>query len=1009
MEWLQTSIQAHPLVFLGMIGFVLGSLPLIEWATYGLSGQRLSQIGTGNVSVSAAFAHGGTTVGVVAVLLEMFRGIAVVLLARSLFPNEPAWELIALIPLIAGRYLIHRGAGVTNVVWGYFVHDWRVAFFTGLLGGIIFTILRAKATSRWLVLALTVLITVLLHPYNTAELTACLLLCLVIAMIYSQIPDDLDLADSSVKPESRRMLGFFRGDRAFPSLKQPLKVSDVGEKSATLSQLKSWGYPVPMGWVIQPGDDPESLVQSLQLSGDCPVIVRSSAIGEDSEDSSAAGQYESFGNITTPCALRQAILQCQQSYSRASAVKYRRDRNLPDTGMAVLVQRQIKGVFSGVAFSRDPITRQGDAVVIEALPGDASQVVSGRLTPEQYQVFIPTEGIEFDTDNDQRARWKIPDEQTFPINGDGNIPPRLIQHVAYLVRHLEHRYHGIPQDMEWSYDGQSLWVLQSRPITTLLPLWTRKIAAEVIPGHLHPLTWSINRPLTCGVWGDIFSLVLGKQADEFDFQQTATLHNSVAYFNASLLGQIFRCMGLPEESLEFLTRGAKLKRPSLLITLKQLPGLWRLVRREWSLERDFEGDCPHLTTALQTLSKDDLHSLSEQELWHRASQIQDLLKIATYYNIMAPLSAAARQAIFRVPDAAIDRQQLPEVASIKALQVLAQDIAQDVAQEVAQDITKNTTQDTAQNSNAFESVQSWDDLHEMLEKITDGMEGRDRLDHRLGDFLDTYGYLSDVATDIAVPTWKEDPRPVQGLLLQYLKHPPIVPASASPNSAQSCSPKVQSRIELKGHVAELYNRLLAELRWTFIALESNWLQKGRLAEPGDIFFLKTDEIQSAPADVSALIQTRRSQLQEHQNQPASYLVYGNGPLQPSGILPTASAASGGEDQTQYQGIGASPGQILGRVVILSSLSEQANLSPGDILVVPYTDAGWAPLLTQASGIIAEAGGRLSHGAIIAREYGIPAVMDIPYITQYLQSGQVVELDGTTGSVTVIRDTLGSDQ
>ena len=83
--------------------------------------------------------------------------------------------------------------------------------------------------------------------------------------------------------------------------------------------------------------------------------------------------------------------------------------------MAVLVQRQIQGAFSGVAFSRDPISRQGDAVVIEALPGDASQVVSGRRTPEHYRVFVPTEGIEFTSDEGQQARWKIPDEQTFPM------------------------------------------------------------------------------------------------------------------------------------------------------------------------------------------------------------------------------------------------------------------------------------------------------------------------------------------------------------------------------------------------------------------------------------------------------------------------------------------------------------------------------------------------------------------------------------------------------------------
>ena len=132
----------------------------------------------------------------------------------------------------------------------------------------------------------------------------------------------------------------------------------------------------------------------------------------------------------------------------------------------------------------------------------------------------------------------------------------------------------------------------------MLPIWTRKIAAEVIPGVIHPLTWSINRPLTCGVWGEIFTLVLGDasgngKADRtlgLDFNETATLHYSRAYFNASLLGEIFLRMGLPPESLEFLTRGAKLSKPSLESTWKNLPGLARLLGRELNLDKDFKQD-----------------------------------------------------------------------------------------------------------------------------------------------------------------------------------------------------------------------------------------------------------------------------------------------------------------------------------------------------------------------------------------------------------------------------------
>ncbi|NET10293.1 MAG: pyruvate phosphate dikinase PEP/pyruvate-binding protein, partial [Symploca sp. SIO2B6] len=687
--------------------------------------------------------------------------------------------------------------------------------------------------------------------------------------------------------------------------------------------------------------------------------------------------------------------------------------------------QQIKGVFSGVAFSRDPITRQGDAVVIEALPGDASQVVSGRLTPEQYRVFVPTDGVEFPVHGNQTAKWRIPEDQSFPVDvlgmdGEGNIPPRLIQHVAYLVRHIEDRYHGIPQDMEWSYDGHSLWVLQSRPITTLLPIWTRKIAAEVIPGYIRPLTWSINQPLTCGVWGEIFSVVLGSSAEQFDFQQTATLHHSVAYFNASLLGQIFRQMGLPSESLEFLTRGAKFKRPSLASTLKQIPGLWRLLRREWVLVKAFERDRhQHLEPGLVALSHQSsdtrLNTLTDHELGDRIDQILALLQRATYYNILAPLSLALRQGILKPNLTLMDQSQLPEVASLKIIQAIANQIH----------LLLSPSAQVQENNASL----SWDQVIAHLQQSPDGLAILEQLDQ----FLDTYGYLSQVATDIAVPTWRDDPRPVHNLLLQSLNNmAATTPQANPPSQAQPlATPRktwkekaVQRRINLKGQVAQIYDQLLAELRWTVLALEQRWLNRNCLQQRDDIFFLTLDEIQTEIRRESELygssfdqtgqsdegveslrsswgdrIQQRRSQWQQHQTHGSPpYLVYGNDPIQ--GIV---AAPKGLQERQHYQGIGASPGQVVGSIVVIETLQSYATLEPGTILVVPYTDAGWAPLLTQASGIITEVGGCLSHGAIVAREYSIPAVMNVANSTQFFKNGQVVHLDGGTGRIAILRD------
>jgi pyruvate,water dikinase len=961
---------------------LLGGLPLIAWITYALTRRQLAELGTGNISVSAAFYHGGKLAGILAVLSEAFKGIAAVLLARAFFPSEPAWELVALIALVIGRYWMRKGAGTTNVVWGFVVHDWRVALLVFLIGGISFTILREKQLGRVWVLILFPLITALLHAQDSARIAAAIALAVLIGWIYKKIPDDLDLPEPAGQESSQKMFRFFRGDKGIVSLDDQLDASKVGHKAATLSQLKRWGYPVPMGWVLPAGDDPEPLIKFLQHSELAPLVVRSSAVGEDSEQASAAGQYETILNVYTREALQQAIARCQASYDNPGAVQYRRDQGLPEDAMAVLIQKQVRGVFSGVAFSRDPINQHDNAVVIEALPGDATQIVSGKITPEQYRVLLaPSQFI-----SSKQSSWVLPEGLEIEIDSEGDIPPALIRQVAFLARHLESQYHGIPQDIEWSYDGSALWLLQSRPITTLLPIWTRKIAAEVIPGLIRPLTWSINRPLTCGVWGEIFTLVLGLRARRLDFKETATLHYSRAYFNASLLGQIFLRMGLPPESLEFLTRGAKFTKPPLSSTLQNVPGLLRLLGRELRLKQDFERDYQQrFKPALNQLAEQSASNLSPAALWERVDSILNLLNRATYYSILAPLSASLRQVVLRVKDTEIDHSQTPEVASLRSLGLLASEAGR------------------------------------LLPKLADGSvfdqlaaspEGG-RILEQFDQLVDRYGYLSEVGTDIAVPTWKEDPQAVWKLFVQLVttnlgENEPQKSQARTPAPRERREKRkgglVQRRVDLKGRVTEVYSQLLAQLRWCFVELEQVWLQSGLLSESGDIFFLEFDEVRRVVEDSDSvlnnqlrqLVERRRSQLeQDSQLDPVPPLVYGNTPP-----APAAPAASAAPDKV-LQGIGASPGQVQGRVKVLRNMQAVPELDRETILVVPYTDSGWAPLLARAGGLIAEVGGRLSHGAIVAREYGIPAVMDIHNATALLRDGQRVQIDGSLGIVEIL--------
>ncbi len=939
---------------------LIGALPLTGWIVRLLSGKRLTQVGTGNTSVSAAFYHGGTLSGIFSVTAEALKGIGSVLLARYFFGSDPIWPVLSLIALVMGRYWGSQGAGTTNVAWGFFVYDPLVAGLTFIISFIGFTLLRMRQQGKLFVLVLMPVLTALAHPTDGMRVLTVACLSGLVGWIYQKIPDDLDLPATA--GESRQMFRFFQGDRALPSLSTVLDAAKVGAKAATLSQLQAWGYPVPPGYVLPAGDDPAALIATVfpgianpsdNKTHDQRVVARSSAVGEDGLTSSAAGQYVSVTDITSPLALERAITVCLNAYNAPSALRYRQARSLPEGSMNVLVQPHISGVFSGVAFSRDPIAHVGDAVIVEALPGEASQVVSGKVTPERYQVIVadcPSES------------WQLPSDVDLPITGKGQTPPDLIERIAYLTRHIEQRFHGIPQDIEWTFDGEQIWVLQSRPITTLTPIWTRKIAAEVIPGVIRPLTWSINRPLTCGVWGDLFTTVLKDRATGIDFTQTATLHYARAYFNATLLGDLFSRMGLPPESLEFLTRGAKFSRPPLSVTLRNAPGLIRLLRQEMTLPRQFaKANKTRFRPALAEWDAQPLSDLSDQAIAHRIQTILDLLKQVTYYNILAPLSLALRQALLKVDLTSLDNHHTPEVAALEALKTLALDLR-------------------SNDPNPQSSIPP----------------------HLIEPFLNEYGYLSAIATDIAIPTWRESPQPVYDLLDQYRRDPHLQAATIDPVAPATGwkARQVQARLDLKGRVAEVYNRLLAALRACFIELESRWLTDQRLVEPGDIFFLTWDQVLAETdlptPDLPIQVKAAKALWQQQGEFRVPALVYGQSPppVSESGLKALAAGT--------LRGIGASSGNIEGTLLVLTGLPETSvEIDAQTILVVPYTDAGWSPLLARIGGLIAEVGGQLSHGAIIAREYGIPAVMDVTDATHRLTTGQRVRLDGRSGTVEIL--------
>ncbi|MEL7409771.1 MAG: PEP-utilizing enzyme, partial [Cyanobacteria bacterium J06558_2] len=200
--------------------------------------------------------------------------------------------------------------------------------------------------------------------------------------------------------------------------------------------------------------------------------------------------------------------------------------------------------------------------------------------------------------------------------------------------------------------------------------------------------------------------------------------------------------------------------------------------------------------------------------------------------------------------------------------------------------------------------------------------------------------------------------------------------------------------------------------WSFLELAQRWVNSGIITESADLFLLTFDEIQSIIEDdnpklkseLSTLIHTRKQQwLDSSQLTPVPKLIYG----QPQAFTKYSIALN--PEQNQFRGIGSSAGQIEGTIKVISNLQQPDEVDRQTIIVVPYTDAGWSPLLARAGGLISEVGGRLSHGAIVAREYQIPAVMDLDNATQLFHNGQRVRLNGQTGIVEIIDSTMNNEQ
>jgi pyruvate,water dikinase len=815
-------------------------------------------------------------------------------------------------------------------------------------------------------------------------------------------------------------------------------LAQAGGKGANLGALLRAGYPVPPGFVITtaaydrfvadnrlqetignppgreqddgtviraafedssiPPDVGQSLLAAYEQLGEGPVAVRSSATAEDLPEAAFAGQQDTYLNVIGPDALLSAVRRCWASLWTERAIRYRARLGIEPhlVKLAVVVQRLVDAEWAGVLFTANPVSGARDQIVIDASPGLGEVVVSGLVTPDHYVMERRWWGWHVVERRIGRREAIVRPQAgggTEQVPGPARaetpvLPDRALRRLARLGMAIEGHF-GQPQDIEWAWAGGEPSILQSRPITAL-PLPAPRpskpiqllagILAEIMPARPYPLEYTTWGPemLLSAILTPIFGLV-GIAAPPVD--------------------KLF----IEEDGVVVRFKGRLPLRPTSDALLAPLRAL-RLARRYHP--GDWQAD--PLLAEIQAQSRDlEARGLRAMPWQRLIDTVHESLAIpprigevrARYIPGMAWAVARVRLMLVLLCRADLFGTLLFTGVETKTLEMnrALEGLAAQV--RIRPDL-----------GSAFASHEG-DELWSALEAQP---AGRAFL-AELGAFLDEYGCRESGGTlQISQPTWREAPVLVLGILRGLAAAPP--PSDKEEPAWQAARDELLAHRLLRSPgVRATFLRLLAEarqlaqfredtrfyvmlpvpvLRQTLLEFGRRLAAAGAIERAHDVFHLKLQELegidlteprQGQPAiDLHALVMQRKAVRARLEGIPL---------VDPRLIQPVAA-----EGDALVRGMPGSPGVAEGPVRVIRDASEFGRLRPGDVLVAPYTNPAWTPLFQRAAAAVVDSGGPASHAAIVAREYGIPAVMGTVRGTRALAEGDRVRVDGSQGTV-----------
>jgi rifampicin phosphotransferase len=776
--------------------------------------------------------------------------------------------------------------------------------------------------------------------------------------------------------------------------------------------------------IVIPDDVADAIAAEIaQLGDDAAYAVRSSATAEDLPTASFAGQQDTYLNVVGVAAVLQHVSRCWASLFTERAVTYRLKNRIDhrQVHMAIVVQRMVFPDAAGILFTADPVTSNRTIVSVEATFGLGEALVSGLVNADVYKVrdgevvdkAVGTKPVAIHATSAGGTHEDAIDPawQEQPVLTDAQVV-----RLAQLGRRIEAHF-GCPQDIEWCLLADDFQIVQSRPITTVFPVPERdgrQNRVYVSVGHQQMMTDPM-KPLGLAMW-----------------KLTALPPMHVA--GGRLFVDVTERLASPANRaglLEVLGRGDPLIRDALQTVIDRgdfippLPDDAPALPPPGGPPATIDTDAAHVN---------DLIARAQESIAVLKREIQARTGPAVFDFILADVPEMKRilfdprsqQAIMAGMEATwwLNDQLQHWLGEKNAADTLTQSAPNNVTSEMGLALL-----DVADVIRPHPGVVAFlrdvddDDFldGDALAKLEGGPEARDAI----RAYLDTYGMRCVGEIDITRPRWSEHPTALLPVLLGNIKR--FEPGEAKRRFERGKQEAQEKELEVLERLralpdgekkADETKRVIDRVR-TFIGYreypkygmvnryfvykqamlrEADHLVRAQVVrDREDIFFLTFDELHE-------VVRTNQLDGELIQHRKDAFASYHS--LTPPRVLTSDGEAVAGSYAREdlpagaLVGLAVSAGTIEGRARVILDMAD-ADLEEGDILVTAYTDPSWSPLFVAIKGLVTEVGGLMTHGAVIAREYGLPAVVGVEHATDLIEDGQPIRLNGTGGYIEIL--------